>query len=200
MPKAIFIIGSPRAQGSTAVLTGRIADGMTSIGVDVQRHLLGEMDIRYCRGCWACADSRQCVQQDDVAAIVQDIIAADIVVMASPSYWGDVTAQLKAFIDRCSPYCNTRPGGTTIPPGKLGIAVAIRAGHSGEENLHLIGTIEHYFGHLDIKPVARLTVEGVGDVSDLEQKPAKLQEAYALGVRIAQLVGHLSHITASLRE
>lgn len=75
--------------------------------------------------------------------LLRDIFAADIVVLASPSYWGDVTGQMKVFIDRCLPVCNAKTGATPVPKGKIGIGVAIRAGHSQDENERLLGTFRH---------------------------------------------------------
>jgi multimeric flavodoxin WrbA len=119
------------------------------------------------------------VQRDDMDRITADLLEADVVLIASPSYWGDVTGQLKVFIDRCLPLCNARTGSTPVPPGKVGIAVAIRAGTRRAENQHLIDTIEHYFGHLGIEPVARFTAEQIDAISDFSE--AHIAAARRLG-------------------
>jgi len=116
-----------------------------------------------------------------MAFLIDGILNSDIVLLASPSYWGDVTGQMKVFIDRCLPLCNAKTNKTPVPPGKVGISVALRAGNSVFENQHIIETFEHYFGHLGIKPVARLTAEGVGKLPDLKAMNSKLKEAYNLG-------------------
>lgn len=177
--RALCIIGSPRENGSTAQIVDRIIEGMRSAGIETRRYVLGSLDIGFCRGCFGCRATGECVQHDDMAVLIGDLMHADIVLMASPSYWGDVTAQLKACIDRCLPLCNGRTGVTSVPPGKLGISVAVRAGSDPAENRHLISTIEHFFGHLGITPVACLTVEGVSKPHDIAE--AKLQEAFDLG-------------------
>jgi multimeric flavodoxin WrbA len=122
---------------------------------------------------------RALVQRDDMDRVIADLMRADVVLVASPSYWGDVTGQLKVFIDRCLPLCNARAGTTSVPPGKVGIAVAIRAGSRKAENQHIIDTIEHYFGHLGIEPVARFTAERIDAVSDFCN--AHIAEARRLG-------------------
>ena len=179
--KAICIIGSPNENGSTVFLVDAIIDGMKSHNLDVSRFLLDRMNIHFCKGCKKCEDSHVCVQKDDVATLIDGILHSDIVLLASPSYWGDVTGQMKVFIDRSLPLCNAKTGETPVPPGKAGVAVALRAGNSVSENRHIIETFEHYFGHLGIKPVARLTAEGVEKLSDLETMNAKIEEAYNLG-------------------
>jgi multimeric flavodoxin WrbA len=185
--RAICIIGSPNSNGSTAYLTDKIIEGMRVSNIDVKRYVLGELDIKYCKGCKKCYESRKCIQNDDMNTIINDLIDADIVIIASPSYWGDVTGQLKVFFDRSTPLCDTN-GGTIIPKGKVGVSVAVRTGNRIEENMHLIQAIEHYYGHLGIKPVERFTVEGVQVKEDFQQKGDKIKEAFELGVNILKSI------------
>lgn len=183
--RAICIIGSPRSNGSTACVTDKIIEGMKANNINVKRYVLGEMDIKYCKGCKKCYETRKCIQNDDMDKIITDLFEADIVLIASPSYWGDVTGQLKVFFDRSTPLSDTN-GGTIIPQGKIGISVAVRTGRRVKENMHLIHTIEHYYGHLGIKPVKRFTVEGVQVKENFEQKEEKVKEAFALGINILE--------------
>ncbi|HEY3416112.1 MAG TPA: flavodoxin family protein [Armatimonadota bacterium] len=182
--KALCIIGSPRDQGSTAQVVDRIIAGMTAAGVSVSRHLLDALRIGFCQGCKACVATALCVQQDDMDLLISELLVADIVLLASPSYWGDVTAQMKTFIDRCTPLTDARPGGTIVPKGKRGIAVAIRAGESQGENEHLIATIHHFFGHLGITPAEDVTLEGIRTSKDLAVRRIQLEQAYEMGYRV----------------
>lgn len=182
--KAICIVGSPRPGGSTALVVDRIIGGMREAGVEARRFVLGELAINYCQGCRDCETTGTCVQRDDMDTLLQGILEADIVVLASPSYWGDVTGQMKVFIDRSLPLCNAATGQTPVPPGKIGVAVAVRAGRSVGENQHIVDTFEHYFGHLGIEMRATLTAEGINSPSDLEHDPDILEEAASLGRNI----------------
>lgn len=184
--KALCIIGSPRENGCTAFITKNIAQGMIDTGIEVKSYVLGTQNIKYCKGCKTCYKTRKCIQRDDMDQIIKDIFEADIVLIASPSYWGDVSGQLKVFFDRCTPLCNTGEGGTSVPKGKVGISVAIRAGQRQEENLHLINCIEHYFGHLEIKPIERYMIERIDDVSDFENRNEEVEKAYLCGRSILE--------------
>ncbi len=184
--KAVCIIGSPKAYGSTAMIVDRIIAGMASVGIEAKRRVIADLDIGFCKGCRECWMAGKCVQHDDMSVLITDLMDADIVVIASPSYWGEVTAQLKAFIDRSLPLCNAADGTTKVTSGKVGVAVAIRAGKDPAENQRLIETIERFYSLLQIRPVARLTVEGVSEVVDLRGRQEKLQEAYELGKSMAQ--------------
>ena len=182
--RAICIVGSPRPDGSTARLVDVIIEGMRAAGIEARRHVLGELTIHYCQGCRECEVTLKCVQRDDMDTLLADILDSDIVLLASPSYWGDVTGQMKVFIDRSLPLCNAATGQTPVPPGKIGVAVAVRAGRSVGENQHIVDTFEHYFGHLGIEMRATLTAEGINSPSDLEHDPDILEEAASLGRNI----------------
>lgn len=184
---AICIVGSPRQNGSTACIVDRIIDGMEAAGAGVQRFVLGELSINYCAGCRECESTGRCVQRDDMDRLLEGILAADIILLASPSYWGDVTGQMKVFIDRSLPLCNASTGETPVPRGKVGVAVAIRAGQSAAENQHLIDTFEHYFGHLGIKMAGSLTAEGIDTLSDVQKDEGLLTDAFALGKTVVEI-------------
>ncbi len=184
--KALCIIGSPRKNGSTATVVDKMIEGLVEKGVDVKRYGLGALDINYCRGCHVCEETGLCVQRDDMDLVLRDLFAADVVLVASPSYWGDVSGQLKVFIDRCTPLCNAKTGETAVPPGKIGVAVAVRAGSGVAENQHIVDTIAHFFGHLGIELVQSYTLERVEHPADLEGRVDEMQELYKLGLDISE--------------
>jgi multimeric flavodoxin WrbA len=185
--KAICIIGSPNENGNTAFIVDKIIQGMSANNIDIKRYVLGSMNINYCKGCKSCYETRRCVQQDDMELILKEMSESDVVLIASPSYWGNVTGQLKVFFDRCTPWCDTLDGGTTMPKGKIGISIAIRAGQSEKENQHIIHEIAHYFSHLGIRPVKSLTIEGILHKADFEVNPKKLHDAHDLGLSVIDL-------------
>ena len=76
---------------------------------------------------------------------------AHIIVSVAPSYWADVPAQFKAFIDRCTPWCNTHEPHAKLSSGKKGYSIALRTGPNMKECQRIIGTIEHFYGHLEIE-------------------------------------------------
>lgn len=66
----------------------------------VDKVLLGEKEIHYCRGCYGCMRSGKCVQKDDMAQVLDSMIAADVIVLATPVYFYTMCAQMKTVIDR----------------------------------------------------------------------------------------------------
>lgn len=185
MMKAVCVIGSPKSNGTTACIVDTVIDGMKASNIEVRRHVLGELNIGYCKGCMDCFTTKKCVQDDDMENVISDMMEADIVVIASPSYWGDITGQLKVFFNRSTPLSDTN-GKTVVPKGKIGIAIAVRTGTREVENIHLVKAIEHYFGHLGIKPVKRLTVEKAQFKEDFLRNETKVNEAFEIGNNIVK--------------
>lgn len=84
------------------MLCDRFTQGAREAGHDVEKVSLADLKIGYCRGCGVCYDlHKPCPQSDDAAAVVEKMIAAEIIVMATPVYFYTMSAQLKTLIDRC---------------------------------------------------------------------------------------------------
>lgn len=193
--KVICIIGSARSPGNTSFVVDKIIEGMKKSGIkEIKRHALSGMTINYCKGCNSCEDAKECVQNDDMKEIISEILESDVVLIAAPSYWGDVPGQLKVFIDRCLPLCDTGKGGTIVPEGKYGVSVAIRAGQKKEENMHIIDTIEHYYGHLHIKLLSHLTMEKIYNNVDFSNKEKELNQAYELGFNLRNMIKDIKNV------
>lgn len=165
--KVTCINGSARNDGSCAYLIGKFIDGFNQ-GVEIATHCVGDADLHYCKGCKKCYADGECVQSDGVQDIVGDILTSDIVLIAAPSYWAGVPAQLKTLFDRTTPYGDTNPNRILKADKPIkGIAVAVRAGVREEENELILDAIEHYFGHLGIETVKRISVTKTDTVNDL---------------------------------
>ncbi len=99
--KITIINGSPRKNGNTQIMAEEFARGARESGHTVDLINLAEKQIAGCKGCQYCfAHDGVCSQEDDMADILANLDQADMAVFASPIYCNDVTAQLKAAIDR----------------------------------------------------------------------------------------------------
>ncbi len=186
--KAVCILGSPKPNGNTSTVISEIIRALEEHDIQTNLYRLGDLNVKYCCGCKTCEVTGKCVHVDDVQKVIKDIFNAQLVIIASPSYWGDVTGQMKVFIDRCTPYGNTNPARLPISSSVKGVAIAIRAGRNKQENMHLVHTIEHFLGHLDISLINHFTVEGINSEKDLLQRPDILADAYAFGENLCQLL------------
>ncbi|MBO4317610.1 MAG: flavodoxin family protein [Mailhella sp.] len=101
MANIVILDGSPRKNGSTAALEAAFTEGAVGAGNEVVRLYLNGMDIKGCLACEACAkNGGQCVQKDDMEKVNEALMRADVVVFASPQFWGTVSGQLKTAVDR----------------------------------------------------------------------------------------------------
>lgn len=181
--KTTIINGSPRSNGSTAFIINKILESMNISNADINYFCLGQTDIKYCLGCKDCYKTGKCVQHDDVDKIMKSIVESDLIVTASPSYWGDITGQLKVFFDRNTPFSDTNPNDLKmkIPAGKKGLSVAVRAGTTERENIHIIESIEHHFGHLHITPIGKFSCTSIDTFEDLMKREDYIEKAFEYG-------------------
>lgn len=113
MKNVLIIEGSPRANGNSAVLCDEFARGAEEAGCSVKRIRAARKKVAGCLGCNACLrNGGSCVQKDDMAEIRAEMLAADVIVLASPIYFYSMTAQLKAVIDRTYAFYNELAGKT----------------------------------------------------------------------------------------
>lgn len=102
MPKNVLILsGSPRKGGNSDLLCDAFGRGAEEMGHQVQKIRVATKKVHPCAGCYYCRDhAGKCAYQDDMAEILQQMIDADVLVLASPVYFYSIDAQLKAVIDR----------------------------------------------------------------------------------------------------
>ena len=113
---------------------------------------------------------------DNMEKLRDDFAWANIIVCISPSCWADVPGQFKVFIDRCIPWCNTHEPHAALSPGKKGYSIALRTGPGMKECERIIGSIEHFFGHLEIQCSGHL---GLCSVEYREAVEARQEEIEA---------------------
>ncbi|MBT3320046.1 MAG: flavodoxin family protein [Clostridia bacterium] len=101
--KAIFVNGSPRKKGNTFMLLNMVMDELNDRGIETELIQAGGRDIHGCIACGKCSgfDPAKCVFDDDlVNESIKKIEKADALIIGSPVYFGSLSAQTKAFIDR----------------------------------------------------------------------------------------------------
>ena len=102
MKKVLIISGSPRKNGNSDTLCNEFMKGAQESGNQVEKIRLAKKNIDFARTCETCCKNEvcSCNQHDDVAGIIQKMIDADVIVLATPTYFYGMSAQLKALIDR----------------------------------------------------------------------------------------------------
>ncbi len=102
--KGMNVIGintSPRKDGNTAWIVNKILEGAKEQGAETQVFNVSDLDIKPCRGCWACHNGdKGCVIKDDMQKLNAAIDRANVIVFGSPIYMMQMSAQAKTLIDR----------------------------------------------------------------------------------------------------
>lgn len=101
--KVLIISASPRKGGNSDLLCDQFLKGAKEAGHNVEKVFLRDRKINYCLGCGVCSSTHNCVQKDDMKPLLEKMVEADVIVLATPVYFYTMDGQLKTFIDRCVP-------------------------------------------------------------------------------------------------
>lgn len=101
--KVLVISASPRKGGNSDTLCDEFIRGARESGSEAEKVFLRDRKIGYCTGCGICNSTHECVQNDDMAEILDKMVKADVIVMATPVYFYAMDAQMKTLIDRTVP-------------------------------------------------------------------------------------------------
>jgi multimeric flavodoxin WrbA len=141
--KAIAINGSPRKGGNTETLLRKVLEPLTKAGWDAEFIQLGGKEIRGCRACYECFKKKnsRCGQKGEEVfdACLEKMIQADAIILGSPTYFTDVSTEMKALLDRAGLVAVANGG---LFRRKIGAAVvAVRRGGG----THAFDTMNHMF-------------------------------------------------------
>lgn len=103
MKNVLIISASPRKSGNSDILCDRFMEGALESGNNVEKVFLADKNIGYCKGCGVCNSTHKCIQDDDMKEILDKMVNADVIVLATPVYFYSVCGQMKTFIDRTVP-------------------------------------------------------------------------------------------------
>jgi multimeric flavodoxin WrbA len=121
--KIVCLLGSPREKGNSSTVAKHFCDTAGRLDAQVRTFVLNKLEYRGCQGCMACKTKLdRCALNDDLTEVLDAVRDSDVLVLASPVYFWDISSQLKSFIDRTFsflvPDFITNPNKTRLPPGK----------------------------------------------------------------------------------
>jgi multimeric flavodoxin WrbA len=125
--KVIAVVGSPRRNGNTELLSAHALKAIAEEGLDTELIRLADLEIKPCSACMACKTGGKCSIKDDFPPIYEKMKQADGIILASPVYYGSASALIKALMERAGYVSNFN--GKPFN-GKVGgpLVVARRAG------------------------------------------------------------------------
>ncbi len=177
--RVLGIVGSPRRGGNTEVLVDEVLAGASAAGAMVEKVVLNELDIRPCQACNGCAKTGQCVQKDDMAAVLKQMEGSQVWVMGTPVYWWGPSAQFKAFMDRWY-------GARGFRRGKQRVVLTIPLGGGTQTARHTVGMFEDALAYLSIPITATIVAPNVYDRGAVRASTGVLQAAREAGRKAVQ--------------
>lgn len=172
--KVLILSGSPRKGGNSDILCDEFLRGAREAGHQVEKVRPTEKKIAPCLGCYYCAShGGECVRRDDMADLLQQMIDADVIVLASPVYFYSINAQLKAVIDRF--YANNE----ALMGKKKAVFLTAMADEDQKTASGANASFDLTADYLGWEIVGRLNVGGCSTADDLRKKG--LTAAYELG-------------------
>lgn len=179
--KIIVLNGSPRKNGNTSALVAAFTAGAQSAGNTVTEFHLGSMDIHGCKGCFGGHSTKDCpcVQRDDMDKIYPAVKEGDVIVLATPLYYWNMSGQIRMAIDRLFAL-EEGDGNLLRGHGKASALLMAAEGHEFDD---VVLYYNHLMEHLKWKNLGHVLAGGNGDIGDIKNKP-ELQKSYELGKSI----------------
>jgi len=182
----LAVSGSPRKEGNTEILVNAALEPLAKEGSRINRFFLSEKKIAPCNACDACAESGICIVDDDWQELHDLILNTDAVIVGSPVYNRNITAQLLATFNRFHSITHHRPF-----KNKLCFGGAIAVGGSPNSQGITLNIIHNFFLSLGICCVPAV-LNGVSVVArrkgEVLNQPKSLDDARVLGENILKVL------------
>jgi multimeric flavodoxin WrbA len=188
MPVALLLCASPRKGGNTDVMADAFARGVRDAGGEVAKVYLDDLWIRPIAHLADDVALRTDLRaDDDMPRLLDQVLAADILLYASPVYWAGVAAQLKAFMDRWSCYAG-RPAFKEAMGHKVYAVVTAHGAPADEMAEYVVGPLRDTVSFLGGKWAGAVNAAGA-KYAAVADRPEVLAACEALGRRAVELCG-----------
>jgi multimeric flavodoxin WrbA len=188
--RVVGISGSPRKGGNTDSLLEKALEGASLEGSFVEKIFLDDLSVGPCRECGDCYKSGACAFRDDMRQVYDSIRRADSILIASPVFFGTVTAQLKVVIDRCNclwtakHILKKRP----LPKKKRrGYFLSAAASTTRKQFIDARKVVRNLFATLDIEYAGELFCGGFEDKGAVRADRKAMSRAFLLGKDSARI-------------
>lgn len=188
MVKIIGIIGSPRKGSNTEIYVKKALEAAEDAGAETEIIDLGSAEIEPCIACDICKSTGECAIYDDMGEITSKLIDAQGIIIGSPVYFGNVTSQVKMFMDR------SRPLRIDFKlKDKVAGAISVGASRNGGQEttitaIHQFLLIQDTIIVGDGAPMAHYGGAGVsGTAGEAREDDVGLETSANLGRRVAEL-------------
>ena len=187
--KILAFQGSPRLGGNTDLLLEAFLEGAREAGAEAEKINLYRLNFKPCLECGECDQTGECVIPDDLKDVYPRMDAADVLVVASPIFFYNVTAYTQALIERSqarwvAKYVLKK----ALPPGqeKRGIFLSLGATKGKRLFEGVQRVVRYFFDALYARYEGGLFYRGIEKKGAIREHPSALKEAYELGLSVGR--------------
>lgn len=183
----LAILGSPRKNGNTEAVLDAAISGAQSAGADVEKVVLDKLKIQPCRECYTCSKNGYCVIEDDMQPLYRKILASNRMILASPIFFMNFSAQAKLMIDRCQCLWERKYGLKEGFPDEVdgvlrkGSIIAVGGAHNRNLFEGILMTAKVFFDAINVKMDGTLLFRGADEKNYMEGRPDLLELAKQFG-------------------
>ena len=182
--KMLAVLGSARRGGNTETLMREAMRG-AGAGENTEVRVLSEMNVNDCQGCGGCRldGSDGCIFDDDMQGLYREMKEADLIILGSPIYYGELTGRMKSFMDR---WYALRDGkrGLRIAPGKKVLFIITQGAVEEDRYKDVVRRVEKVLASYEMKPVM-LVAPGIEKKGTVNGRPELLLKAFEAGERLS---------------
>lgn len=188
--KIIAFLGSPRKDGNTELLLKETIRGIEEQGLSVQVFDLNSMEISPCQNCGGCDETGECIIHDDMDKVYEAIRTSDRIILASPIFFFNLSAQAKAMIDRCQSFwCEKYLLKKPIPKGRFSRKGLLLLVGGGKENTGIQcaeACAKAFFRTISVPKHTTLSYLGINSKGEILRHKAAIEEAYKAGKKLVE--------------
>lgn len=186
--KILGINGSPRISGNADILLDNALNGAESVGADIEKIILNNLKIKPCQECKEARKDGVCIVNDDMQMIYKKIDNAHCIILASPIFFGSLSAQTKIMIDRFQCLWMAKYVYKTIlvKKKKPGCFISVEGTKIVKFFDNAKSIVKNFFRTIDIDYTEELFCVGVDKKGSVLRQTDCLKKAFKLGIKIAK--------------
>ncbi|MGC8495298.1 MAG: flavodoxin family protein [Syntrophobacteraceae bacterium] len=187
--KIVCLLGSPRNGSNSSAIAKRFIDTAEGLGAQTKTYRLNELKYRGCQACMGCKTKlEKCALKDDLAEVLEAVQESDVLVMASPVYFGEISSQMKGAIDRfysfLKPDYLTNPNPVRLSPGKKLVFVLTQGNPDNELFGDIFSRYDYFLKWYGFTESHLIRACGVRDPGAIETRGDILEEAEEIARKV----------------
>jgi multimeric flavodoxin WrbA len=189
--KTVCVLGSPRPKGNSNAIARYFCDRLENLGAEVQTFALNKLTFRGCQACMACKTKLdRCVLDDDLTQVLDAVRETDLLVIATPVYFGDITSQLKGFVDRMysffTPDYRSNSEKSRLAPGKKLVFIQVQGRPDESKFADIFPRYGEFWDWYGINERYQVRSWGIRELGEIAKDEEVFKRAEDIAIQIMQ--------------